>query len=236
MDFNNFVYTFLTSLASIGVLFLLTKLMGNRQMSQLSLFDYINGITIGSIAAEMATASKDGWMQPCLAMIVYAAVVLGISVISNKSIVLRRIFVGRALLLYEDGKLYERNFRKGRLDLNEFLTECRNGGYYDITQLHTCVLEANGKISFLQKTYNKPVTPSDLELKMKKEERIANVIIDGNVMTENIKGINKDIQWLEEELKKKDKSLEDIFLGICTEDGRLTLYEKNKDDKNDIWV
>ena len=66
----DFLYIVLASICSIVVLFLLTKIIGNRQMSQLSMFDYINGITIGSIAAEMATAIEDVW-QPLIAMIIY---------------------------------------------------------------------------------------------------------------------------------------------------------------------
>ena len=50
------LHVFLTSVGSVVFLFILTKLLGNKQMSQLSMFDYINGITIGSIAAEMATS------------------------------------------------------------------------------------------------------------------------------------------------------------------------------------
>ena len=93
----------LTSLLSVAALFILTKLMGNRQMSQLSMFDYINGITIGSIAAEMATAlEKDFWLPLC-AMVVYAAAVIFITFITSKSLKLRRFFTGRTVVLFING-------------------------------------------------------------------------------------------------------------------------------------
>ena len=90
----------LTSIGSIIVLFLLTKLIGNRQMSELNMFDYINGITIGSIAAEMATSLEDDFLKPLLAMIIYGVVTVLISILANKNIKLRRFFNGKTLILY----------------------------------------------------------------------------------------------------------------------------------------
>ena len=83
------------SVGSIAALFILTKLMGYRQMSQLSMFDYVNGITIGSIAAEMATSLENDFVKPLTAMIVYTLAELMFSRLSELSIVSRRIVVGR---------------------------------------------------------------------------------------------------------------------------------------------
>lgn len=114
---------------SIFVLFILTKLMGNREMTQLSMFDYVVSITIGSIAAEMATALETDFMQPLIAMVVYAIITIIISYIANKSLVARRIINGKSVILFNNGKLYRENLKKAKLDLSEFLTQCRNQGY-----------------------------------------------------------------------------------------------------------
>ena len=98
----------LTSIGSIIVLFLLTKLIGNRQMSELNMFDYINGITIGSIAAEMATSLEGDFLKPLLAMIIYGVVTVLISILANKNIKLRRFFNGKTLILYKSPYRYER--------------------------------------------------------------------------------------------------------------------------------
>ena len=123
-------YIVITSVSSVIVLFILTRIMGKRQISQLTMFDYINGITIGSIAAEMATALDGDVWQPLFAMIIYAFFAIMISYISMKSIKARRFLVGRPFLLYENGKLFEKNLKKAKLDINEFLTECRTNGYF----------------------------------------------------------------------------------------------------------
>lgn len=117
---------FFSALGSAIALFLLTKLMGARQISQLSLFDYINGITIGSIAAELAISGfKEDFMLPLVAMVVYALVSVGVSVLSNKSIAARKFLVGKPIILYDNDTLFEKNLTKAKLDVNEFLTYCR---------------------------------------------------------------------------------------------------------------
>lgn len=113
------------SFGSLIFLFILTKLMGNKEMSQLSMFDYIIGITIGSIAAEMSTALESDFMQPVVAMAVYAAVSIVISIFSYKSLKFRRIISGNSLILLDNGELYRDNLKKAKLDLNEFLMQCR---------------------------------------------------------------------------------------------------------------
>lgn len=113
------------SFGSVIFLFILTKLMGNKEMSQLSMFDYIIGITIGSIAAEMATALENDFMQPVVAMAVYAIVSIIISILSYKSLKVRRIISGNSLILLDNGELYRDNLKKAKLDLNEFLMQCR---------------------------------------------------------------------------------------------------------------
>ncbi len=120
------------SLGSLLVLFILTKLMGNREMSQLTMFDYIISITIGSIAAEMSTALESDFKQPLLAMVVYAVVSILISKLAEKSLKARRTLTTSSLILFDNGTLYKENFKKAKLDLNEFLMECRINGYFTL--------------------------------------------------------------------------------------------------------
>ena len=107
--------TILMSAASVVTLFLLTKLMGNKQVSQLSMFDYIIGISIGSIAAEFATELENP-ERTLAAMIVYAVIAYLVSVITGKSTGMRKIIIGRPLILFDKGKLYRSHFKKARLD------------------------------------------------------------------------------------------------------------------------
>ena len=146
------LYIVVLSIGSIVELFILCKLMGYRQLSQLSMFDYINGITIGNIAAEMATSLDDNFIEPLVAMLIYAFAAIFLSWWSSKSIKARRIISGKPTVLLNNGQLFEKNFRKAKIDLNEFLAQCRISGYFDISQLESAILEENGHISFLPKS------------------------------------------------------------------------------------
>ena len=225
------------SLASIATLFVLTKIMGNKEMSQLNMFDYCIGITIGSIAAEMATALESSFIQPLTAMAVYAIVTIIISSISNHSLKARRIVEGRTLILLDDGKLYRNNFKKGKLDLNEFLMQYRTNGYFNISQIQTTILESNGKISFLPKVGAKTVTPEDLNLKIKQEKIVLNVILDGIILEENLKILDKDKKWLIKQANKQGiKDINKIFLATCDQENNLSIYKKlNNDNSDDMF-
>lgn len=220
----------LTSLGSLIVLFLSTKVIGNKQMSELTMFDYINSITIGSIAAEMAT-DVERFYLPLIAIVIYTAVILLISYITEKSTKARRFLTGKSTVLMENGILYPNNFAKSKLDISEFLTQCRINGYFSLDEIDTAILEQNGKISILPKVAARPVNTKDLNLAVEQEKIAVNVILDGNVMEDNLKRSGNDIEWLKKELKKQNiNNIKAVFLGICnTENNRLSLYMKTGD-------
>lgn len=232
------LYVICLSIGSILILFFLTKLMGYRQMSQLSMFDYINGITIGSIAAEMATSLEENFVQPLTAMIVYAIADILLSLTASKSVKARRLIIGKPVVLLNSGEIYEKNLKKAKMDINEFISQCRISGYFDISQLQSAVLEGNGKISFLPKAEQRPVNPNDLNLQPQAEMMVANVIIDGKIMDENLKNAGKDRNWLKAQLKGQGCSDEkEVLLGTCDIQGNFTAFEKNKNvGDHDIFM
>ncbi|MEM1484240.1 DUF421 domain-containing protein [Oscillospiraceae bacterium PP1C4] len=206
-------------------------------MSQLSMFDYINGITIGSIAAEMATSLEDDFMKPLAAMIIYALVSVLISIATNKSIKLRRILTGETLILLDDGKIYKKNLKKAKLDISEFLTQCRSSGYFNIANIQTAILEPNGRISFLPVSLQRPVTPCDLNLSPSQEKPVVNVIIDGKVLPDNLKFTGNNDTWLEKQLHAQGISkIADVFLATCDCDNQLSVYIKlEKSSSRDMF-
>ena len=220
------------SLGSIVVLFILTKIVGQREMSGLSIFDFMIAITIGSIAAEMATSLEDNFMQPLIAMIIYAIVTLIISFINMKSVKLRPIFSGKTLILYDNGTLFKENFKKAKIDLNEFLSQSRTNGYFNLTDIKTALLEENGKISFLPYSDKRPANASDFNIKPDEDNINTNLIIDGKVMEENLQEINLDKLWLNETLQKQGITrIDNIFLATYNMNGNLSVYlSKNVKD------
>ncbi|MGN1298457.1 MAG: DUF421 domain-containing protein [Candidatus Scatovivens sp.] len=215
------------SFASVIILFVLTKIMGRREMSQLSMFDYIVSITIGSIAAEMATSLENDFMEPLIAMIVYAIVTILISYINSKSIWARRILVGDSIILYNNGKLYKKNFKKCKLDINEFLLQCRTSGYFNLNDLEVALLEPNGKISFLPKADKRPATPEDLSINPPQDNLVTNVILDGKILNNNLKSVKHNEKWLRKKIKEQGiENIEDIFLATYDNQKDLSIYIK----------
>ncbi|MDO4544124.1 MAG: DUF421 domain-containing protein [Clostridia bacterium] len=214
----------LTTVISIFILFALTKLMGNKQLSQLSLFDYVVGITIGSIAAELAT-ELDTPINSGTALIAYGLIAVLISFLTNKSIVCRRIFAGRPILLMDAGKLFKKGFKKARLDLHEFLAMARVSGYYNINTVETAIMETNGNISFLPKSVSRPVTTQDMAMNPTQEHMQRNLIMDGRLMEENMKAAGVTARWLCTQLKGLGiRSFRQVFLATLDYNNLLTVY------------
>ncbi|MDO4571761.1 MAG: DUF421 domain-containing protein [Clostridia bacterium] len=220
----------LTSLFSLALLFVLCKLMGNKQISQLSMFDYIIGISIGSIAAELAT-ELEAPLQPAIAMVVYALIAFGISMLTSRSVRARKIFVGHPILLMDNGLIYRGNMRQARMNLSDFLRLARIQGYHNIADVQTAILEENGTVSFLPKAEARPVQPRDLQNYPKQDTVMTNVILDGVVLERTLKGLGHNVNWLKNELKTLGfQNPREVYLAVCSEDGKLTAYPM-KDEK-----
>lgn len=219
--------TALATVVSIVVLFLLTKLMGSKQVSQMTMFDYVVGITIGSIAAELATELEQPHQphQPLTALVLYGLIAVGISLLTNKSLKARALLTGKPLVLLEDGVIYRKNLKKARLDLSEFLTFCRMGGWFDLNQLQMAVLEHNGVVSFLPKETDRPATPADLGHQPKQSQVQVPFVMDGHLMEENIRQAGKEESWVHRGLLRqgyKDES--EVLLALWGGGEQLTVF------------
>lgn len=225
MNFLEVVYrTFLSALT----LFLLAKAMGRKQIGELNTFDYIIGITIGSIASEMTVNGDVSLINCVVAMAVFSLIGILISYGTTKSMFLRRFFTGCPIILIEDGKIIEKGLNKARFDINDLLQECRINGYFDISEIDYAMMEANGRISFLLKSKYTPVTLSDMKIKAFKKGLCANLIIDGNIMVEHLKNINKDSAWLLTRLENMGYSdYSNILLASCDAKEQITVYLKS---------
>ena len=226
MDYLN---TALTALFSVVALFMLTKLMGNQQVSEMRFFDYVVGITIGSIAAEMATSLEHNPFIPLIAMAVYTLVSILFSFLSIKSLRLRKILDGVPIEVFKEGRFIAKNMRKAKIDIHSLLALCRNSGYFDISQIKTIVYEDNGKISILPYSNDRPVTPRDLSIAVKNESLPYNVIVDGRILDGNLRFAGKTMEWLKNELKKKNKTdTHAIMLATVDQNDTLSIYEADR--------
>ena len=220
----DFVTVILTSLLSAVSLLIITKLLGHKQMSQLDIFDYITGITIGSIAAELATELEEPW-KPLIAMVIYGLITILLAFIAGKLPRFRKFINGTPTILMNNGMLYRKNFKKAKLDLSEFMMMCRQEGYFDLNDIQTAVFEYNGRLTVLPKATKRPITPTDMNLVPSPERISVEVIMDGRILEGNLKRMGLDACWLKSELAVQGyQSAKQIFLGLCDDTHQLTLY------------
>lgn len=214
----------LLALFSYVYLFLIAKIMGHRQIAQLDAFDYITGITVGSIAADLAVELESP-MKMVVALAVYGMMTFLTNMVTIRFPRSRKLVEGTPTILYHNGKLYKKNLQKAKLDLSEFQALCRQQGYFDLGQIYSAVFEHNGSLSILPAEQERPVTPKDLNLNPRQTTFFTEVIMDGRVLTENLHRMGKEEKWLEKQLAEQGfRSPKEVFLGLCDQNDKLTCY------------
>lgn len=152
-----------------------------------------------------------------------------------KSIRVRRFFIGVPTLIIDNGKFIEKNLMKFKMDINDVLEQLRINGYFDISQVKYALLEANGTLSVMPKEDYRPINPSDMKLKVSKEDLCANVIIDSKIMYNNLKNIKKDEKWLNQQLKIQGYTdLSKVLLATVDINEKLNVYEKVDSTENNV--
>jgi len=236
MDTSDVLNIIYRTILVLVILFFLTKIMGKKQVSQLNIFDYIIGITIGSIAADISLDLEKDLIAGIVCLIIYGSLASFISYITMKSIVLRRFIIGVPTIIIEHGKIIESGLKKSKIELNELLTEARQEGYFNLDEIDYAIMESSGKISFLPNEEEKPATKKDIDVKVKNLGLTANIIIDEKLMPNNLKAMNKDEKWLNHELKNKGyNSYKNILLATLDNNEKLIIYPKNiEPEKNTV--
>ncbi len=229
----NYLFIVFTSAGSFLYLFFLTKLTGNRQISEMGIFDYISSITIGSIAAEFAI-NIENIAEPSIAMTIYGILTACMPYLSNKFSILQVFLEGKTYILMENGILYKESFKKAKIDIGEFLCSCRQKGFFNLADIQLAVFERNGKISILPVSTARPATPKDMNVQVAQAYPDVSVIADGRVFTKNLKFCKKNEKWLEKELAKQNIKKEDIFLAVICDNSTLRIYKKS--EKNSVLI
>jgi uncharacterized membrane protein YcaP (DUF421 family) len=229
-DMNEIFETIYRAVISLVVLFFITKLLGRKQVSELTLFDYVIGISIGNFSAEMTINLESNEINGIVAVLTFGIIAYFISFLTMKSEKVRNYVTGPPTILIEKGNLIYKNLRKVHFDMNDLLQECRINGYFDIAQIEYALMEANGQVSFLPKKDYANITLKDMNLKQENDGLVANIIIDTKINEENLKNANKTKEWVDHELKIKGyEDYTNILLATLDKNDKFTIYEKNED-------
>ena len=233
MDLFQVIYR---GIISLIILFLVTKMLGKKQVSEMGVFDYVIGISIGNFAAEMTINFEANEINGLFAVFLFGLVSYLVSYLSLKNIHFRRFFMGKPSIIINRGKISKINMKKANLDINEVLEEARINGYFDLKEIEYAVLETNGHISFLPFAKYKPVTNQDMSLKGSSSGLCANVIIDGNIMQHNLKNIGLNQEWLKHNIELLGyKDIKKIFLCTVDSNKKISIFERNNVKYDDIF-
>ncbi|MBQ4443751.1 MAG: DUF421 domain-containing protein [Clostridia bacterium] len=189
------------SVVGFAFLFVIAKILGKKQIAQLDFLDYTIGISLGSIAADMAFDIERPIWYYLVGMAVFAVLDLLCSVLGRKNNFFKRVFVGKPLVLIEEGRLNYRNLNKSKLSLNEFLSLCREKGYFNLDDVAYCIFETSGKLSVLPKAGREAATALDVGARPKAPAALSkDVVMDGRVIDACLAQLGKDEAWLRSKL------------------------------------
>jgi len=213
----------LRSIALVFTLFILTKWLGKKHLSQLSIFDYINGIVLGGIAAIITFNKEANFWHGLIAMAVWFIIPFGIDYLALKSKNVRDIVQGKSTVIIQDGKVMDDNLKKVSFSTDDLLQQLREKNIFEVADVEFALLEPTGKLSVLPKTEKQPLTAKDINLKLAPKKEPQTVIMDGKMLLEPLANLNLNPKWLETELAKINVSIENVFLGQADSDGQLTV-------------
>lgn len=217
------IYIIVRSIVFVIFLLLVTKLLGKKQISELTFFEYISGITIGSIAGETIMGLEDHWFYGILGIGIFALMTLMADFLGLKSKRFRDFVEGRSTIFIQDGKILEDNLKKERYSTDELLALLRQRNIFNVADVEFAIIEPKGDLSVLLKKENQPITAKVLNLKVANEKESHTVIMDGKVLDNALTKAEKNRNWLNFELEKLGVTIDNVFLAQIDSYGELTV-------------
>ncbi|MFC5604570.1 DUF421 domain-containing protein [Sporosarcina koreensis] len=216
---------------SFIALLILARFMGNKQISQLTFFHYVTGITIGSIAAEIAAQTETKFYDGMLAMIWWAILTILVNYLTVKSKKARKLVNASPTIIISKGKISEKSMKKVRLTLNELNMMLREQSIFSVADVNYAILETNGQLSVMKKSAQETATRKDVKAPGKDPKYIPTEIIsDGKLIKENLTELELSEEWVYDQLKKRGiGKIENVFYAEILGDGNLHVDERTQE-------
>lgn len=192
-----------TTLTFITLL-ILTRMLGKKQLSELTFFNYITGVTIGSLAANTIVNTSSQYLNEMIKLIWWILLTIFVTLISLKSSRVRVLLEGEPIMVIKNGKIVEEALKSTKINLDDLSMLLRSKDIFSITEVDYAILESNGELSILKKQENQK-TQNRLYMPIE-------IIIDGNLVYKNLKELNIDKTWIYKELKNQGiNSIEEVL-------------------------
>lgn len=225
------VVVIIRSIIAFFVLLLLVRLLGKQQVAQLTFFDYIIGITIGSIASTLSVQVNENTLATLAGMVTWTVLAILLAFLGIHNVRIRKVIDGEATVVIENGKILEENLKRIRIPIDELISELRTQGVFNISDVEFAMFEPGGKISVQKKAKKQPVTPGDLNLPAQYDGLPTNLVMDGSVLYDALKSLNLSKAWLYHQLKKVNIN-DAAGISLAQLDTKGILYVDLKADKH----
>jgi uncharacterized membrane protein YcaP (DUF421 family) len=229
LDFEEILRdTWQTGLVFFSLL-IFTRILGKTQVGQLTFYEYINGITIGSIAGSIASADPEKVWSHYYDLMLFVALTYMISLVTIKSRPLRKLIEGSPTVVIDSGSIIMENMRGMRYDLDELLAQLREKGVTDISQVQYAIVETSGEMSVIKKSDYEPLTKSDLNIHLPDPKMPIELIMDGEIVADNLADNDLSETWLTQQLSLRNiKHIDEVSYAVLDSKGQLFIIKKQK--------
>jgi len=230
---HKIMMTVIRSVCAYFVLLFLARLIGRKLISRITFFDFIVGVTLGSLAVRIALGAEDSLLLGVIAAIVITTLVIFTDYINIKSFRFTKLIDGEPIVLISNGRILDYNLRKVRITVNKLMMQLREKDIFNVADVEFAVIESDGQLTVIPKPNKQPVTTGDLNIKTNYKGLTTDVIIDGKIMYDNLISTNHDEQWIKQQLRTYNvKDIEDVFYGGMDTSGNLYISTRVKREKD----
>lgn len=225
---KSYLQIIIETILTFVVLLILTRLLGKKQMSHLTFFNYITGITIGSIAANMIMLDSKTFLKEMTGLVLWCAMTYLVAFISLKNEKIRVLLDGQPSILIKNGVINKKSLAQNHMNLEDLTMMVRQQNTFSISEIEYAVLEANGTLSVFKKPQYQSLQKSDMQIKTPSKQNLpTELIVDGVLIDRNLKELGLTHGWLYEQLQKNSiSSAKDVFYAELQQDGNLYLQKQ----------
>ena len=217
------------SIVTYIILLVLGRIIGRKLISRITFFDFIVGITLGSIAVRIALGSQESPYLATISAIVITTLVVITDYLDIKSINFRKLVDGETIILINNGKILDYNLRKVKITINKLMMLLREKDIFNIEDVALAAVESDGELSVLPKVNKQPITTGDLNISTQYNGLMSDIIVDGKIMYNNLQCTNHDEQWVREQLKAHNiNNVEKVFYAGLNDAEVLYISRKTK--------
>lgn len=221
--------TIIRTLLGFALLLILTRLLGKKQLSQLTIFTYITGIALGNMAGDMIIHKDVHIIDGVIGMALWCVLVFIIEFVSLKSAKARVLMDGEPTIVIKKGLIIEKALHKQRLNIDDLSMQLRLNQVFSIQDVEYAILEPNGELTVMKKTDKEPITKEDMKIPSRPVVYglPTEIIVDGKVVEKNLTELGYTMLQLNVALKNQGiKDIKTVLYAELQQDGSLYIQQR----------